>query len=177
MAKIIDPDLLVRSSTLANLGTDGNIWIDTGTKTIHFAPFGSLTTDGVALQAVYSYLKEEWKLDPNLIMFPFPMVAITPEQFEFINGWMPADANTQNLFRDGGYAIKNADGTSAKEYAGIITLGSIGATDQVYYQQSVNGAATNVVLTGPVNQCVKVYGDGGGHGLSNASAVDNRSYF
>jgi len=177
MAKILDPDLLVRSSSLANLGIDGNIWIDTTTLTVSMNVYGSLTTDGVSIQAVYSYLKEEWKTDATLIKFAFPMIAITPEQFEFVDGWKPADATTSDLFRDGGYAIKNADGTSAEEYAGIITLGSIGVTDQVYYQQVLDGTSTNVVLTGAVNQCVKVYGDGSAHGINNASAIDYRSYF
>ena len=177
MAKIIDPDGLVRSSALPQLGTDGNIWIDTSALEISMDAEGSLTTDGVTMQAVYSYLKEEWKTDAALIKFPFPMVAITPEQFEFVDGWAPADATTSNLFRDGGYAIKNTNGTTAEEYVGVITLGEIGAADQVYFQQVDGGTATNVILTGVVNQCVKTFGDGAGHGIDNASASDTRSYF
>ena len=177
MAKIIDPDSLTRSTTLLQLGTDGNIWIDTATKTISLASFGLLSTDGVTLQAFYSYLKEEWKTDAALIKYPFPMVAITPEQFEFIDGWKPANIGTSNLFRDGGYAIKNSNGTSAEEYVGVITLGTLGASDQVYYQQVLDGASTNVVLPGVVNQCVKVYGDGGGFGINNSSAFNAKAYF
>jgi len=177
MAKIIDPDLLERSSSSDKLGEDGNIWIETATGTISMASYGSLTTDGATIQAVYSYLKEEWKTDAALIKYPFPMVAITPEQFEFVDAWQPADINTVNLFRDGGFAIKNADGSSAEEFVGAITLGTIGTDDQVYFQQVLDGASADVVLTGAVNQCVKVYGDGGGHGIDNASALDYRSYF
>jgi len=177
MAKITDPDSLVRASAESELGTDGNIWIDAESKTISLAPYGDLTTDGVSIQAFYSYLKEEWKTDDELIKYPFPMVAITPEQFEFVDGWVPADIDTVNLYRDGGFAIKNSDGSSAEEYAGIITLGELGADDQVYYQQEDGGDAIDVVLTGPVNQCVKVFGDGGGVGVSNDSAVDVRTYF
>jgi hypothetical protein len=177
MAKIIDPDDLVRSSTGGNLGTDGNIWIDTTNLKISLDAYGSLTTDGVTLQAVYSYLKEEWKSDSTLIKFPFPMVAITPEQFEFVDGWQPADFTTNNYFRDGGYATKNTDGTTAEEYMGVITLGSLGGSDQVYFQQSSDGTATNIVLTGAANQCVKIYGDGNGHGIDNTTSTDNKSYF
>ena len=177
MAKIIDPDDLVRSTTLGEIGTDGNVWIDTAAREVSLDVFGSLTTDGASLQAMYSYLKEEWKTDAALIKFPFPMVAITPEQFEFVDSWTPADATTVNLLRDGGFAIKNTNGTSAEEYVGVITLGELGASDQVYYQQSNGGAATDVVLTGAVNQCVKVYGDGAGGGVDNGSATDTRSYF
>ncbi len=181
MAKIIDPDSLVRSSTQGEIGTDGNIWIDTATGKIQMAAHGDLTTDGVTLQAFYSYLKEEWKSDAALIKFPFPMVAITPEQFEFVDNWQPEDQITSDLFRDGGYAIKNADGTSAEEYFGAITLGSLGGSDQVYFQQDGSGVVANayddIVLTGVVNQCIKVYGDGGSLGIDNASALDYRSDF
>jgi hypothetical protein len=45
MAKIIDPDGLVRSSTSGNVGTDGNIWIDTASKTFTLASYGALSTD------------------------------------------------------------------------------------------------------------------------------------
>jgi len=177
MAKITDPDLLVRASAKAELGNDGNIWIDAGTKTITLGIYGDLTTDGVTIQALYSYLKEEWKDDDELIKYPFPMLAITPEQFEFIDSWKPENVDTVNLFRDGGFAIKNEDGSSAEEYVGVITLGTLGDTDQVYYQQEVDGSPTDVVLTGPVNQCIKVFGDGSGNGVDNSSAEDYKSYF
>jgi len=177
MSKITDPDSLVRSSTSGQLGTDGSIWIDTTALSVSLAAHGALTTDGVSLQAVYSYLKEEWKSDANLIKFPFPMVAITPEQFEFVDGWAPASKNTSDLFRDGGYAIKNGDGSSAEEYAGVITLGALGGSDQVYFQQVADGSSTNIVLTGVVNQCVKYFGDGGGHGIDNATSSATGDYF
>ncbi len=184
MAKLIDPDFLVRATSLVNIGTDGNVFIDTATGTITLGEYvagGStdddLSTDGVTLQAFYSYLKEEWKTDAALIKFPFPMVAITPEQFEFVDDWFPADSTTSDLFRDGGFAIKNPNGTSAEEYVGVITLGSLGGSDQVYFQQESEGASDNITLQGVVNQCVKVYGDGGAHGIDNASASDTRSYF
>ncbi len=177
MAKITDPDLLTRSTTQGNVGSDGNIWIDVGTSTISMAVEGGLSTDGASIQAFYSYLKEEWKTDAALIKFPFPMVAITPEQFEFVDGWQPANQTTVDLFRDGGFAIKNGDGSSAEEYVGAITLGTIGGSDQVYFQQVADGASSDVVLTGAVNQCVKVFGDGGSHGIDNAGALDYRQYF
>jgi hypothetical protein len=108
---------------------------------------------------LYSFLKEEWKNDANLIKYPFPMEAITPEQFEFKNGWTYADATTRNLFRNGGFAVKDANGNSQEEFIGVVTLGSIDESDQVYFQQAIDGASNDIVLTGAVNQCVKVYGD------------------
>jgi len=162
MAKIIDPDSLVRASEKAKLGEDGNIWIDTPTSTISMAEYGDLTSDGATIQAVYSYLKEEWKTDAALIKFPFPMVAITPEQFEYVEGWQPADMATVNLLRDGGFAVQDKSGYASSMFAGVITLGDIGTSDQVYYQQEDEGVSSNIVLTGAVNQAVKVYSYGAG---------------
>lgn len=150
MALITDPDSLNQATEVV---------FDTTAKTVQLIATGNLSTDGVTLQALYSFAKEEWKNDSNLIKYQFPFIAITSEQFEFVNGWTPADTTTTNLIRSAGFAVKNADGSSAEEYAGIITLGSIGASDQVYYQQEVDGTPSNIVLTGPVNQAVKVYGD------------------
>jgi hypothetical protein len=125
---------------------------------VSLAEYGDLSSDGVTIQAIYSYLKEEWKTDNDLIKFPFPMVAITPEQFEYVDGWQPADIDTVYLFKDGGFAVKDSNGDSSSEFAGIITLGSLDTSDQVYYQQTEDGNAKNIHLTGAVNQCVKTYG-------------------
>lgn len=162
MALIIDPDSL-------NQGTE--VVFDTAAKTIQLLAAGNLSTDGVTLQALYSFVKEEWKNDVALIRYPFPFIAITSEQFEFINGWTPADATTVELIRNAGFAVKNGDGSSAEEYAGIITLGTIGASDQVYYTQASDGSSIDIVLTGAVNQAVKVFGD-----AANGD-FDNRGFF
>ena len=50
---------------------------------------GFANTGGVSGQALYSKFKNIWKEDPEAIRFPFPMEAITPESFEFINNWTP----------------------------------------------------------------------------------------
>lgn len=185
MAKITVSGDLVMASTLGNLGIDGNVFVDVSTKKIHLADYLLLSSDGVTLIALYSFLKTEWKDDTqtlNLIMYDFPMVGIHPEQFEFVDGWQPADALTQNYFRDGGYAIKNIDGSSAEEYFGVITLGDVlnasATAGQIYYQLvDANTGITNIVLLGTANQCVKVYGDGLGHGIDNAVALESRDYF
>jgi len=101
-------------------------------------------TGGVTGQALYSKFKQIWKTDDVAIKFPFPMEAITPESFEFINGWEPDDeteldwfttsgiatdsAITRKLLRDCGWAERTtaADGNFVKrKYFGIITLGAI----------------------------------------------------
>lgn len=165
MAKILDPDFLVRSSTKSNLGTDGNIWIDTDTRQIYLKEYGSLSTDGVTLQCLYSFLKEEWKNDNTLIKYPFPMIAITPEQFEFQNGWRIAEDDngiTKYLLRDGGYAVKKSDGTSEHEYFGAITLGNFDdpSSDRAYFQQTADGSVVkDAHFTGPLNEVIEIYRD------------------
>lgn len=138
-------------------------------------PTGGTVTDGATLQAIYSFLKEEWKTAGSgfvdLIQFVFPLESITREQFE-IGGathgdfdWR--DDDTRNLIRTGGWAALDSAGSTLQDYAGIITLGSLDSDTQVYYQQvdSTSGTATdprNFVLTGPVNQAILIRDVGGG---------------
>lgn len=150
MALITDPDNL-------NQGTE--VTINTTTKKITLNIAGNLSTDGVTLQALYSFLKEEWKNDSALIPFPFPMIAITPEQFEFINDWEPAADATRKLIRRGGWAEVNAAGSKKREYLGVITLGSIESGHTVYYAFSSDSSKTDFTYSGTVNEAIQTYGD------------------
>ena len=150
MALITDPD---------DLNDTTEIDIDTGNKTIQLIATGNLSNDGVTIKCVYSKLKELWKSNSTYIKFPFPMGPITDEQFEMINGWDWKDDTTRYLLRTGGWALKDSGGNSQEEWAGIITLGSIGGSDQAYFLQESAGTSSDFQLTGPVNQAVKVYGD------------------
>jgi hypothetical protein len=156
MALITDPDLL-------NQGTE--VVVNAGAKTIALTTAGNLSTDGVTLKALYSFLKEEWKTDANLIKYPFPFVPITDEQFELVSGWNFADFISRTLIRTGGWAVVSpTTGNPTEMWAGVITLGSLEADDAVYYQQISNGSASDFVLTGPVNQAIQVYSDPNGDG-------------
>jgi hypothetical protein len=115
-------------------------------------------TGGVTGQALYSKFKQIWKTDNIAIKFPFPMEAITPESFEFINGWEPDDdtemdwfatnpgivtapAITRKLLRDCGWAERTtaAEGNAVKrKYFGIITLGAIALPTNDDGDQTVN---------------------------------------
>lgn len=162
---IIDPDFLTDPT---------EILITTSTKKIKLNYLsGNLGPEGVTLKCIYSKLKELWKSNATYIAFPFPMQPITDESFEFINGWTLDSSGagnyiSANLIRTGGWAVKDAGGVSTEEWIGVVTLGSIGVTDQVYYQQNATGSAANVVNLGVVNQAVKVYTSGG---------LDQRAYF
>src|SRR5210317_1364640 len=112
MAKIIDGDDLVVSSTSGNLGVDGNIWIDATARTFELDVFGSFTSfkEGVTLQALYSKFIKLWETSAYN-QFPFPMYAIDAKsgQFEFgfdgsrYNAWHPANDATRQALRDGGW--------------------------------------------------------------------------
>lgn len=132
---------------------------------------GTVTKDGVTLKALYSFLKDRWKADADLIKFPFPMTPITDEQFEFTNGWnlnttVLGNNNgesqvTNQLIRTGGWAVKlNAAANDSERWTSIITLGTLDVNDQVYYRQVDDITTDNTVnftLTGPVNQAVQFY--------------------
>lgn len=153
MAIIIDPD---------NLALTTDIVIDTAAKTIEIKTTGAVSnagsTGGVSGQALYSWLKEQWKTSATFIKYPFPMEAITPEQFEFKDGWAPKDDTTRNLIRSAGWAEKNTSGVTLRKYMGVVSLGSIGATDQPYFRWNT-GSKVNFAFQGPINQAVQIYGD------------------
>ena len=162
MALIVDPDLLNDSTEIV---------ISTGGKTVQLVATGNLSTDGVTIKCVYSKLKELWKSNSTYIKIAFPAGPITDEQFEMINGWDWADDTTRYLLRTGGWAVKDSGGVSLEEWAGIISLGSIGGADQAYFLQADGNSVDNFQLTGAVNQAVKIYGD-----VSHGN-FDYRSYF
>jgi hypothetical protein len=153
MPTIFDPDLLADTT---------DVVVNTTAKTIQILTTGAVdnegATGGVTGQALYSWLKEEWKTNTTYIKYPFPMEAITPEQFEFINGWLPADDATRKLIRTAGWTERNAGGAVLRRYMGVVSLGSLGATDQPYYRFGTANA-TNFTYQGPVNEAIQIFGD------------------
>jgi hypothetical protein len=153
MPIIVDPDLLVDTT---------DIVVNTTNRTIRILTTGAVdnegATGGVTGQALYSWLKEEWKSNADYIKFPFPMEAITPEQFEFINDWVPFDDATRKLIRTAGWTERTAAGAVERRYMGVVSLGSLGVTDQPYYRFGT-ATATNFTYQGPVNEAVQIFGD------------------
>lgn len=176
MALIVDPDLLADSAA-----DDGSteVYINTTTKTIKLVIVGDLSTDGVTLKALYSFLKEEWKDDPNaknLAAFPFPMIPITDESFEVVDGWNFFNDAGRYLIRTGGWTVRNTSGNVTEKWSGIVGLGSIESNDQLYFQQVSGGASTNVQLQGQVNQAVQILSDPNGDGVYG-DGFDRRTFF
>lgn len=178
MALITDPDQLVDSSAD---DSSEEIYINTSTKKIKLVVVGNLSTDGVTLKCLYSFLKEQWRTDPNnknLAAFPFPMVPITNESFEFVDGWDLFNDTGRYLIRTAGWTVRNTSGSVTQKWAGIIGLGSIEAGDQLYYQQVSAGSAINVQLTGQINQAVQILKDDDGDAnYAEGSDYDRTDYF
>ena len=139
--------------------------------------------DGINMQALYSFLKEEWKVlagslgnAVDLNKFDFPCQSITPEEFIFggVNGdaasaWTFNDLNgtqatdtegvTRELLRDGGWQERSSADAVLREYANVTTLGSLDTDAQAYYQQGrTDQTPVNFKLKGPVNQAIFTLG-------------------
>lgn len=156
--------------TLGTNANEKNVHFDTTNLRITFLNgFGSTTVldnAGVVWQSFYSFCKEEWKFDNDLIKFPFPLVAITPEQFEFVAGWKPVDevestisttdaSDTRRLLRTGGWDEVDSNGFVEAQYFGWATLGNIDSGDNAYYFFDSESSATSAVFDGPVNESVQ----------------------
>lgn len=74
----------------------GEIVVDAPNKKFYFqAAAGNnfeFAGSGITGQALYSFFKYLWKNVESISKFDFPMLSITNEQFEFINGWYPDDS-------------------------------------------------------------------------------------
>jgi len=153
--KIVDPDSLNQATEIV---------FDTAAKTIQLLIAGNLSNDGVTIQCIYSFNKEEWKNDATLIKHPFPMKPIdgpSGTQFDLVNGWTWKDATTTGLIRDGGWAQKDGSGVSEEEWMNLTSLGAfLEGTDRAYYTQGDIDSPTDILLAGEVNQAIKIYGDG-----------------
>ena len=132
---------------------------------------GSIADDGTK-----NVFINTWKNDPNnqnLAAFPFPVTPITDESFELIDGWDFGNDSTRYLLRTAGWTVKNQSaGAVTQKWAGIIGLGSVPGSAQLYYDQL--SGAINVQLTGQVNQAVQILSDSNGDGNYDS---DNRSSF
>ena len=172
MAKTVDPDDLVQTTDIVFDTTLLEIEVK---STGNIDGTGSSATNGVTLQCLYSFAKEEWRSDSTLIKFPFPFDPITGEQIELINGWNFKDTSSRNLIRDAGWAVRNSNGNFEEQWINVTTLGNFdNAADQAYYQQEAGGAATDFDFAGEVNQAVQVYEDTNADGSPD---YDYRTFF
>lgn len=154
---------------------------------------GLIAKDGVTIQALYSKFADLWTT-ATYQDSPFPMYAIDAlsGQFQFgtdgsrYNGWKPADDQTRQMLRDGGWSeytagVYNAAGTLtsggvlARQYVGIVGLGNVSGGSQVYYQRDPVDAPTNFTFTDQVNEGIQIYGDAVAD--LTTTTFDKRVYF
>jgi len=155
--------------------------------------------DGISMQTIYSFSKEEWKDDSikanqlsgnynssdyfdDLARYEFPIEAITSEQFEIGGGaahknWTWFNDYTRKKVRTGGWADKTSTSSNDKErWTGIITLGSLDSDTQVYYQQlNVTNLKTDFTFLGVVNEPIRIWLDTNQDGT--ADALEDKTTF
>lgn len=180
MAKIIDPDDLVVSTTSGNLGVNGNIWLDTTAKTFEFAPYGSLVAkDGVTGNAIWAKLVDLWTTAAYQ-PYPFPMNVLDAKSGQYIfgqdpggtyNGWKPQGDVTRQMIRDAGWSEYSNAGVLNRRYVGIVSLGDVSTGAQLYYQRASGGTAYDFTFDDEANEGIQIYGD-----ATNGN-FDNQTYF
>lgn len=135
-------------------------------------PLTGSVNDGISKQALYSFSKEEWRVDSNiaglagytddLIRHEFPYEAITSEQFEIGGGtshqsWSYFNDFTRKKIRTGGWADLLTDSSTLEEWTGIISLGSLDTDTQAYYQPlSASADPVDFDFLGVVNESIEV---------------------
>jgi hypothetical protein len=154
--------------------------------------------DGVTLQCLFSFLKEEYQAlaaglgnAVDLVAFDFPFVGITREQMIMggVNGdaasdWSFNDTNgveasdtegtTRQLIRTGGWQEREADDDVLREYANYTTLGTLDSDAQVTYQQGdADGDPANFKLTGATNQALLTFGPDVGPDTGSGFDINN----
>jgi len=162
MALITDPDNLQDAVSSGST----NVFIDRDNLTIKLTPGvgGLVAADGVTEKAIYSFLKEEWTQDPNsknLAAFDFPLVPITDEFFELVDGWQWADTVTEQTIRRGGWLVRNLDGNVTEHWVGTAILNSE-ADDQIYY--NIGDVVADYTFTGNTAEALQVINDPDGDG-------------
>jgi hypothetical protein len=176
-ATSFDVDRAIPASAAADLTYKVNAPQTTGAV-------GEQLADGVNMQTLFSFLKEEWITlsglgnEVDLNRFDFPIVAISSAAGQYILGGVNGDAAStwsfqdttgvqatdtegvsRELIRDGGWQERDAANVVLREYANYTTLGSLDSDAQATYQQGdATGAPANFKLTGPVNQAVLTFG-------------------
>jgi len=151
-----------------NVGTELTVDVSGLIVTLNVA--GNLVAkDGVSWQALYSKFIDLWTL-PEYNEFPFPFYALDVLSGQYLmgtdgvtyNGWKfsVVDSNaSRGYMRDGGWSEYNSGGVLARQYAGVVSLGSVSVGSQLYYQTTSTGAPVDFIYDDAANQGVQVYGD------------------
>lgn len=171
----------ITSRSQLNVGTE--LTVNEAAKTFTLNVAGNLVAkDGCTIQALYSKLVDLWNTS-SYQDSPFPMYTIDSlsGQFQFgtdgatYSGWKPSNDATRQMLRDGGWSEYNSSGVLARQYAGIVGLGSVSSGSQLYYQANSSDSPTNFTYTDQCNEGIQVYGDIAAD--ATTTTFDKRTYF
>lgn len=158
-----------------------NINCVSATPTFTLKSAGNLSVDGTGVtgQGLYSFFKYVWKNVTSITKYNFPMLSITNEQFEFIDGWEPIDDTTRKKLRTCGWSETTSGGVSKRKFFGFVSLGTLGESDQPYYVQSsaFNATSDTTVFTGQANEPIKFYEDTNADGTPDFDYKGNFKVF
>jgi hypothetical protein len=154
------------------------ITYNTTARTIALSEAGQLTSDGVDGTEVTRHAKRAWKDVAGRSAFPYPFETALGGYIWLINGWDWANDATRKLLRNIGWAvIDEASGNATQIWAGVITKGDIGASDQVYYIQYGSDTPHNFTYLGAVNEAIQVYLDSNADGTPDYDYRDQLDIF
>jgi len=171
----------ITSKSSLNVGTE--LTVNETTKKITLNVAGNLVAkDGVTWQALYSKLVDLWAT-ATYQDSPFPAYAIDALSGQFqigtdgstFNGWTFFNDASRQMLRDGGWSEYNSSGALARQYVGIVGLGSVSSGSQEYYQKVSGGAAANFTFADQCNEGIQVFGDIAAD--ATTTTFDNRVYF
>ncbi len=196
--------LLVQSSVGRSGIPDGNIFFDVANgrieiitveeqATINMTSRGGGATDpnplsqqdGIKLEALYAFEREQRRLDETLRRYDYFFKGTFKfgGAYELVNGRKFDDANGSNTsltvddrykIRSSGWIERNAAGAIGRIYYGVRSLGNIEASSAPFYQLSAGGPVTDFDKVGPVDEAIQVYGDNAID--STTTTFDNRTY-
>lgn len=126
--------------------------------------------DGIKLEALYAFERQERRTDEILRQYDFFFTGTFKfgGAYEIVNNrkFDDADGGTFSLtvddrfkIRGSGWIERNVAGAIGRISYGNASLGNIEALSQPYYQLSDGGVPVNYDKDGPVNEAVQVYGD------------------
>lgn len=179
----------------------GNVFFNTA-GTIEFIPVEELATldlsgvgggvadpnplsaaDGLKFEAIYAFENQERRVDEALREFDRWTSGTFKfgGAYKFVNGRTPSLAADRAIIRSSGWEELNLAGTPIRKYFGNKGLSNIEAASQPYFQQAIQGTATDFAKAGQIDEATLVYQDLDGNGtpdidLTTYEAVSIRTY-
>lgn len=111
-------------------------------------------TEAITLQALYSYVWDQWGDDDDLPAAAFPFLPQGGARLGLINGWTLAGGSLAYLSGAGLEALDESLEQTAR-WANLATVGSPGTGVQLYYSQN-GGAATEFSTAEGIDELVDV---------------------